>query len=97
MAETLTHVEAPQAWLIQVAIFYALTNSPPHMVQARITGGLTLAKASANTQQKPSNSYTTYIYKLVDMTAAELTLQQDTAHMAECYDAASSHIHPLLR
>jgi len=31
------------------------------------------------------------------MTAAELTLQQDTAHMAECYDAASSHIHPLLR
>ena len=69
------------------------------MVQARITGGLTLAKASANTQQKPSNSYTTYIYKLVDMTAAELTLQQDTAHMAECYDAASSHnhVHPLLR
>jgi len=45
MAETLTHVEAPQAWLIQVAIFYALTNSPPHMVQARITGALKPSKS----------------------------------------------------
>jgi len=93
MAErSLTHVKAPPAWLVQLHWFsttctgpqLALTNSPPRMLQARITGALELAKTSANTQRKPSCSYTTYIYKLLDVTAAELTLQRDTALVAEC-------------